>query len=79
MRHLNPRHLLGWAGLAAIAAFAVKADFVPQSWPTIGAGIWLLYLLQKGLGNLSQFIILQVCMEVDLQHAECRIAVHVLN
>lgn len=66
MRHLNPRHLLGWAGLAAIAAFAAKADFVPQSWPTIGAGIWLLYLLQKGLGNLSQFIILQVRMEVYL-------------
>lgn len=60
MRHLHPRHLLGWAGMAVLAAYAVKVEFVPQSWPTIGAGIWLLYLLEKGLGNLSQFIVFQV-------------------
>lgn len=53
--------IVPWAGLAAIIAYGAAADFIPQCWPTLGAGVWLLFLLQKGLGNLSEPVIVQVC------------------
>lgn len=53
--------LLPWAGLGALIAYAAAADFVPQCWPTLGAGVWLLFLLGKGLNNLSEPNIVQVC------------------
>lgn len=52
--------LATWAGLGALAAYAAAANFVPQSWPTLGAGVWLLFLLGKGLNNLSEPNIFQV-------------------
>lgn len=53
--------LVPWAGLGAIVAYGAAANFVPQCWPTLGAGIWLIFLLGKGVNNLSEPNIVQVC------------------